>query len=903
MKRLYFYIVGLWLIFNTVALAQPKIVLPEDFQGTATISKVEAINNDEDKTLTKEQAVLIIYEVSGYIVNKYTFQEVASDDFIEVLRKVFPQASETELQNRHVTIRNIYTTYNFLKTTYNKYVTQALTPKTIRRVRSYEDFDHHDDVSYIEAKEGHFIKVYNFKKFLTYSNSEDERRAIDEYITASKTKKNVFDYIDDIVHKIDWKKVWFYGSVYENPFLSKNGVGPQHQGKYTTAQLLSRNTYIDGHHELDFGYLLQNSPYTFILANDLDEQQRKPQIDLTGSENVAEYTVFYPAPLNAENIAFAHKYFGNFLLPFKIKPIDSAKPIKLKATIKFTSCSTFFECITESFSDEMTLEPYGDDIFDNGYDNMFANTLQNIPQPSLKQLNLVRFAIDEDRQQQILRLEFTSPLKIRSFKVFLEETDGFTKFDAPYISLQDNKVYARFEAFPDGKTSDFTNSEFTVTAVLNDRYYYRNKVYARPASDFDPQKPNLNFGLLLLAILGGLILNFMPCVFPVLSLKIVALYQTTKQERKVRQKNMLGTVIGIFCGFTLLIIALVIAKYLGHLLGWGMQFQNMGFLVTMIFILSTFIILFPSVNFSNLSTIFHQKQSAKLNFLIGNLIVLLSTPCTGPYLATVIGFALSGTYMDIICILYAVSLGLSLPYLVLMCVQNPQNFLPKSGNWMNTLHWVTKIMLYLTILWFLSLLWGQTGKICTLKILILLAIFLFIFHIYQLFIDYLSRSQDGTQAELNKIRKGAHIFILVVFAGLTALATYIANNAYNKQYEQNISQRNTNIDMPAIQGFLNKGHPVLLEIKADWCMTCQVNNILMFNKLNLDRLAQVYHLEYIQVDWTNYNEQILNFMARYGRKGLPFYVLFTPYMREGLVLPEIFSNQELERFIAAGLAR
>ena len=697
--------------------------------------------------------------------------------------------------------------------------------------------------------------------------------------------------------------MWFYGSVFENPLLSKKGVGPVQRGANFTSQLLSRNTSIDGQTELDFGYLLQNDTYTFILANDLDEHHLKPQIDLSESENVAEYTVLYPAPLNAGNIPFAHKYFGRFLLPFKVKPADVSKPVKLKAKLTLTSCSTFFDCTTEQLDDEMTVEPTGNDMFSNGFDNIFANTLRDIPQSSLKQLKLVRFAIDEEKNKQILRLEFSSPLKIKTFKVFLEETEGFTKFEAPYMNLQDNKIYARFEAFPEDKTEDFTNSEFTITAVLNGTYYYRNKAYARLASEFDPQKPRLNFGLLLLAVLGGFILNFMPCVFPVLSLKIMMLSQAKNLRKKAWKQTIFTTIAGIFCGFTVLIGALLIAKYFGRMLGWGMQFQNMSFLIVMIFILSCFIILLPKLNLNQLNQMISRRQNSKLNFLIGNLIVLLSTPCTGPYLATAIGFALSGTYTDIVCILYAVALGLSLPYIAVLFLKNPKSFLPKSGKWLFILDLVTKGMLYLTILWFFVLLWGQTGSICSIKIAALLMLFLSIFHIYTLFIDYLGRTQEAPAEMIRKIRIGAHIFISVVFVLLVLIASIIADTAYDKQYEDNIAQRQTDIDKAAIQGFLNKGYPVLLEIKADWCMTCQANNILMFNRLNLERLKNVYNLVYIQVDWTNYNQKVLEFMARYGRKGLPFYVLYTPFMREGMVLPEIFTNAELEQYIKESWAR
>ena len=115
--------------------------------------------------------------------------------------------------------------------------------------------------------------------------------------------------------------------------------------------------------------------------------------------------------------------------------------------------------------------------------------------------------------------------------------------------------------------------------------------------------------------------------------------------------------------------------------------------------------------------------------------------------------------------------------------------------------------------------------------------------------------------------------------------------------------RQTLIDEDLIRQHLQKGHSVLLEIGADWCMTCHVNNLLLFNKINMQKWKEVYNLEFIRVDWTDYEQKTLDYMARYGRKGLPFYVLYTPLIREGLVLPEVFYIQDFEQILNDTVAR
>ena len=121
----------------------------------------------------------------------------------------------------------------------------------------------------------------------------------------------------------------------------------------------------------------------------------------------------------------------------------------------------------------------------------------------------------------------------------------------------------------------------------------------------------------------------------------------------------------------------------------------------------------------------------------------------------------------------------------------------------------------------------------------------------------------------------------------------IAGRAYTENYAENMESRLTGIDYDLIEQKLAQGRNVLLEIKADWCLTCSYNDTFVLHKYNLRTWKNVHNLDVITVDWTNYNKDVLEFMEKYGRKGLPFYLLFTPKMRNGIVLPELFSPDDL----------
>ena len=200
---------------------------------------------------------------------------------------------------------------------------------------------------------------------------------------------------------------------------------------------------------------------------------------------------------------------------------------------------------------------------------------------------------------------------------------------------------------------------FEVSAKLDDINTIRTNIKPQQASFFDTERPELSLGLLALAVLGGFILNFMPCVFPVLALKILAITKFGGSNAAKVRRGFLFTCLGLVTAFLILIGLLILLKSLGYALGWGMQFQSTSFLLIMSFVLIVFMLQIAGI--INLGTpqwadrlLRSPNQSEDLlNFLTGLLLVLLSTPCSAPYLGTAIGFALAGSYSDIVIIMTA----------------------------------------------------------------------------------------------------------------------------------------------------------------------------------------------------------------------------------------------------------
>ena len=182
MKHLLFYIVCFISFFKFLSAEAQVYQLPDNFTGEYTREQAEKYNNGEIKKFDFNQLLNITIELGQYFHDNYTIDDMMQKNFIEKLRPFFPEDTDEELQQKRHLIINLVEIYDQGKQYYDEYVSSRLAPKDIRLVNSYNDYDHPDEVKYVEAKPGHFIKVYNFKNFLTYSKDKSEREAIAKFL-------------------------------------------------------------------------------------------------------------------------------------------------------------------------------------------------------------------------------------------------------------------------------------------------------------------------------------------------------------------------------------------------------------------------------------------------------------------------------------------------------------------------------------------------------------------------------------------------------------------------------------------------------------------------------------------------------------------------------------------------
>ena len=290
------------------------------------------------------------------------------------------------------------------------------------------------------------------------------------------------------------------------------------------------------------------------------------------------------------------------------------------------------------------------------------------------------------------------------------------------------------------------------------------------------------------------------------------------------------------------------------------------------------------------------KEEDLQNFFIGLFLVALSTPCSAPYLGTAIGFALAGSVSDIIIIMTAVGSGLALPYLLLFI--NPQlaMFVPHPGKWMQHLTKIMTLMLLATIIWLISVLAAQVADGVTFRAVIYILLTLGLLAFRKAVFDNIEIQDAAPDIKL-KLEKIFNIAFSVLFIIILTVGLIDVRHGYSRQRLQTLSKKQIELSLPEITQYLRQGKTVLVAVEADWCLTCKFNDLTVLNNYALKDALRLYDVQVIEIDWTNYNAEVLKFMEAYGRKGLPFYIIYSPKVPNGMVLPEILKEQNLIEII------
>lgn len=382
--------------------------------------------------------------------------------------------------------------------------------------------------------------------------------------------------------------------------------------------------------------------------------------------------------------------------------------------------------------------------------------------------------------------------------------------------------------------------------------------------------------VLLMALVGGLILNVMPCVLPVLAMKLGTLMQTEHQARGQVRRQFLASVCGIVMSFLALALMMTVLRLGNQALGWGIQFQNPWFIAAMALVMVLFsaslLGLFEIRLSSSASTFLATRGGNGLagHFWQGAFATLLATPCTAPFLGTAVSVALAAPLPLLWGIFLAMGIGMSLPWLLVVAWPGLAQRLPRPGRWMNTVRVVLGLMMLGSSLWLLSLLGVHIGTLPVITLGVVLILILLLGTAWRY------RWQTA-------LRAGA---LAIVVAGAVAFVTGSGgeNSRLDRVNWQPLSEQ-------AIARALAENKRVFVDVTADWCVTCKANKYNVLLRDDVQDALSAPDIVALRGDWSRPSASISQFLTTRGSAAVPFNQIYGPGLPQGHVLPALLSRE------------
>jgi len=377
--------------------------------------------------------------------------------------------------------------------------------------------------------------------------------------------------------------------------------------------------------------------------------------------------------------------------------------------------------------------------------------------------------------------------------------------------------------------------------------------------------------MMVLAFLGGSILNLMPCVFPVLSLKMLSFARSADQHHHTQSWAYAA---GVVLSFVLVAAILIMLQRAGEAIGWGFHLQSPGFVIAMAYLfvamgLSLSGVIEFGTSVMGAGNNLTEKEGLGGSFFTGVLAVVVASPCTAPFMGTALGFAVTQPATIALAIFAALGAGMAAPMLMLSYSKTLRAHMPKPGAWMETLKQLLAFPLYATAIWLFWVAGRQTG-VNTMALALMGALMLGLgFWLWR----------------FNGWRKG---IALVCFIAAVSAASW---RGLDESMQQRAADDHIAWSEQSLEQLRKNGQAVFVDVTADWCISCIANEQAVLLTDEITDAFKNSEVVYMVADWTNYDADIAAFLARNGRNGIPFYILYSgdPSI-EPLILPQLLTK-------------
>lgn len=570
-------------------------------------------------------------------------------------------------------------------------------------------------------------------------------------------------------------------------------------------------------------------------------------------------TWYWPAPARFDVSGLTTQgYKGDITLPIALAKVSNKH---LAGTLTLSTCSDV--CILTDFPFTLDLDQQADPDFARDY----ARAMGQIPAESGLTDQLDVSNVNSELQIRAQRQGgWTKP------ELFFDYPQG-SMLAAPQITVKGDILSARVaitdewgEAAPDlrGKTLSLV--------VVDAGIAQQSSVIIGAQPLVSDSTSQTLWSVILLALLGGLILNLMPCVLPVLAIKLSGLVQQQGQSRRQTRQQFLASSAGILFSFLLLAALMTGLRLSGQALGWGIQFQSSGFLLLMVLVMFLFTAsLFDLLHFrlpSGLNTRLATQGGSGLlgHFGQGAFATLLATPCSAPFLGTAVAYALTAPLPQLWLLFAALGIGMSLPWLLVAALPGLARCLPRPGRWMIHLRTLLGLLMLLATFWLVTLLiphWGSTVATVLGGVLLLVLC--------------------GWLIQRRALQQAGVVFITLTLVGAVFLMTRIEPEE-ETLYWQPLTEA-------AINQALEQDKRVFVDVTADWCITCKVNKSRVLNQPDVRAALKADDVVLLRGDWTQPDPAIGEFLRKRDRVAIPFNQIYGPALPHGHILSPLLSRE------------
>ena len=401
---------------------------------------------------------------------------------------------------------------------------------------------------------------------------------------------------------------------------------------------------------------------------------------------------------------------------------------------------------------------------------------------------------------------------------------------------------------------------------------------------------------MLFALMGGLILNLMPCVFPVLSMKALSFAKNAGASQHKLRMDGLAYTLGVIVAFVALASVLIALRAGGARVGWAFQFQQPWFLALIVYVFFMMALSLSGVfeigtSLMGTGSSLAQKKGYKGSFFTGVLATTVATPCTAPFMGPALGFALTQPWLVAMLVFISLGMGLALPILLLSFMPALSQYMPKPGAWMETFKQIMAFPLYLSALFFLWVLGTQVGVMGMSVVIGACIVLAFAAWLYQRSYNF-----GPVMRKFNYV-VGAAAFVFAIYVlqtsflevvPMTDVASVDADGNSTANYEVFSSQR--------LDDLQADGRPVFVNMTAAWCITCLANEQTTFSTDRVKQAMSDNDITYMKGDWTNEDPEITAVLEHFNRPSVPLYVLYPgDSSKEPVILPQILTPGILVR--------